>query len=65
MAMGMITGVTSRWERAAHQYAQSQQRSSDRTAFYASLTKGVRYLLQSAVLAVGAYLVIRGKSPAV
>ncbi|WDR06236.1 type I secretion system permease/ATPase [Devosia rhodophyticola] len=61
MSMGMIDSVTTRWEHSAYKLAQSQQRSADRTAFYASLTKGVRYLLQSAVLAVGAYLVILGE----
>lgn len=61
IAMGMLGAVTRRWWRAADRLAATQQRSSDQTAFYSSLTKGVRYLLQSAVLAVGAYLVIQGE----
>ncbi|WP_281175176.1 type I secretion system permease/ATPase [Devosia epidermidihirudinis] len=62
VAMGMLQAVTQRWGHAADRLAHAQQRSSDRTAFYSSLTKGVRYLLQSAVLAVGAYLVIQGQA---
>jgi ATP-binding cassette, subfamily C, bacterial PrsD len=62
VAMGMLGAVTSRWGRAADQLVRTQERSSDRTAFYSSITKGVRYLLQSAVLAVGAYLVIHGEA---
>ena len=61
MAMGMLDAVTGRWASAADSLTQTQQRSSDRTAFYGSLTKGVRYGLQSGVLALGAYLVIEGQ----
>lgn len=60
VAMGMLGAITDRWGRSADLLAQTQQHSSDRTAFYGSITKGVRYLLQSAVLALGAYLVIEG-----
>ncbi|MET3926557.1 type I secretion system permease/ATPase [Devosia sp. 2618] len=62
VAMGMLDAVTQRWGKAADNLMQTQQTSSDRTAFYGSITKGVRYLLQSAVLAVGAYLVIQGQA---
>ena len=61
IAMGMLDAVTGRWAQAADSLTQTQQRSSDRTAFYGSLTKGVRYGLQSGVLALGAYLVIEGQ----
>lgn len=61
MAMGMLDAITSRWWQAASHFANTQQSSADRTAFYASITKGTRYLLQSAVLAIGAYLVIQGE----
>ncbi|ODT82090.1 MAG: type I secretion protein [Pelagibacterium sp. SCN 64-44] len=60
IAMGMLGAIARRWGQAADQLVATQQRSSDRTAFYGSITKGVRYLLQSAVLALGAYLVIQG-----
>jgi ATP-binding cassette subfamily C protein PrsD len=62
IAMGMLGAVTRRWGLAADNLARTQQRSADRTAFYGSITKGVRYLLQSAVLALGAYLVIQGQA---
>lgn len=62
VAMGMLGAITDRWGRSADLLAQTQQHSSDRTAFYGSITKGVRYLLQSAVLALGAYLVIEGQA---
>lgn len=62
VAMGMLGAVTGRWSQAADNLARTQQRSSDRTAFYSSITKGVRYLLQSSVLAVGAFLVIQGQA---
>src|SRR5690606_14349140 len=62
VAMGMLDAVTRRWSGAATTLAQTQQVSSDRTAFYGSLTKGLRYLLQSAVLALGAWLVIQGQA---
>ncbi len=62
VAMGMIGAITKRWGHAADQLVRTQQRSADRTAFYGSITKGVRYLLQSAVLALGAYLVIQGEA---
>ena len=60
-AMGMLDAITYRWWHAARHFANTQQDSADRTAFYSSVTKGTRYLLQSAVLAVGAYLVIQGE----
>lgn len=61
MAMGMLEAITNRWGHAASHFANTQQSSADRTAFYSAITKGVRYLLQSTVLAVGAYLVIQGE----
>jgi ATP-binding cassette subfamily C protein PrsD len=61
IAMGMLRAVSRRWEEAAVRLVRTQQRSADRSAFYSSITKGFRYLLQSAVLAAGAYLVIQGQ----
>ena len=62
IAMGMLGAVTRRWGQAADVMMRTQLRSTDRTAFYASITKGVRQLLQSVVLALGAYLVIQGQA---
>ena len=61
VAMGMLRAISRRWEKTAQNLVRTQQRSADRSAFYSSLTKGFRYLLQSAVLATGAYLVIQGE----
>ncbi|MHA6731500.1 type I secretion system permease/ATPase [Devosia sp. A369] len=61
-AMGMQDAVTRRWARASGQLVRTQMRSSDRVAFYSSITKGFRFLLQSAVLALGAYLVIQNQA---
>ena len=60
IAMGMLQTISERWERSAVQLVRTRQRSADRSAFYSSVTKGFRYLLQSAVLAAGAYLVVQG-----
>jgi len=62
IAMGMQKAVTHRWGRAAEQLSRAQLRSSDRTAFYSSITKAFRFLLQSAVLALGASLVIQNQA---
>src|SRR5690606_34220426 len=62
IAMGMLGPITRRWGHAADVLMRTQLRSTDRTAFYSSVTKGVRQLLQSAVLALGAYLVIQGQA---
>ncbi|HTJ56288.1 MAG TPA: type I secretion system permease/ATPase [Devosiaceae bacterium] len=61
IAMGMLGAISARWQQSAERLVATQQRSADRSAFYTSATKGFRYLLQSAVLAVGAYLVIQGQ----
>ncbi|HEV2516206.1 MAG TPA: type I secretion system permease/ATPase [Devosia sp.] len=60
-AMGMLDDVTNRWQARAASLAEVQSRASDVAALYASVTKSFRFLLQSAVLALGAYLVIRGE----
>lgn len=61
IAMGMLRTMSRRWDAAAGKLVRTQQRSADRSAFYSSITRGFRYLLQSAVLAAGAYLVIEGQ----
>lgn len=61
LSMGMLESVTRRWMQASTAFVTAQHRAADWTAFYSSVTKSFRFLLQSAVLAVGAYLVIRGE----
>ena len=61
LAMGMLGDITARWRRAAIDAAQSQFGAADLGGFYSSITKAFRLLLQSLVLALGAYLVIEGQ----
>lgn len=61
MAMGMLPAALRRWLHRSRAYGEVQLRAADQTAFYAASTKSFRLLLQSAVLAVGALLVIEGQ----
>jgi ATP-binding cassette subfamily C protein len=58
-AMGMSGRMTARWNEANAKYQDSQQRASDVTGGIGAVSKVFRTVLQSAVLAVGAYLVIQ------
>ncbi|WP_299644092.1 type I secretion system permease/ATPase [Devosia sp.] len=60
-AMGMLDDITSRWQVRSEALAAVQNRTADVGALYSSVTKSFRFLLQSAVLALGAWLVIRGE----
>lgn len=60
-AMGMQTNIAGRWRRKAHHYTGAFLSSTDRGTSLNSATKAFRLLLQSAVLALGAVLVIRGE----
>jgi ATP-binding cassette subfamily C protein len=57
-AMGMEGRTTARWADANRKYLEAQQRSSDVSGGFGALSKVFRMMLQSGVLAVGAYLVI-------
>ena len=61
VAMGMLDAITARWLEAASLLVAAQRRAADWTSFHASITKAFRFLLQSAVLAAGAFLVIEGE----
>lgn len=61
IAMGMLADMQARWRQATQNLVAVQRVAGDRAAFFSSATKGLRFLLQSAVLALGAYLVIRGE----
>lgn len=61
VAMGMLDAVTSGWRHRSDTLTGIQFRAADLAAFYSSVTKAFRLLLQSAVLALGAWLVIRGE----
>src|SRR6202162_1072816 len=58
VAMGMAGRLTSRWSEANQNYLAGNQRASDVAGGLGAIAKVLRMTLQSAVLAVGAYLVI-------
>ena len=61
-AMGMTSDVASVWERASREHVSTQRRIADVTGGFGSATKVIRLALQSGVLGIGAYLVIRGEA---
>lgn len=60
MAMGMRGVMSDRWEAASNDLMVAQMKAADHSTGFTALTKAFRLLLQSAVLAMGAYLAIRG-----
>src|ERR1039458_6584942 len=63
-AMGMVGRIAERWSDANRQYMRSQRRASDVGGGLGAIAKVLRMMLQSGVLAVGAYLVIHGEATA-
>jgi ATP-binding cassette subfamily C protein len=63
-AMGMTPRIAALWQDANRKYMASQQRASDVAGGFGSASKGLRMMLQSGVLAVGAYLVINQQATA-
>jgi PrtD family type I secretion system ABC transporter len=61
-AMGMAPAVTAHWHEADQQLMASQQRLSDVSGGFGAISKVLRMALQSAVLGVGALLVIWGEA---
>jgi PrtD family type I secretion system ABC transporter len=57
-AMGMTRRLASRWRNVNDRYMDGQQEASDVAGGLGALSRVLRMFLQSAVLAVGAYLVI-------
>ena len=57
-AMGMTSRIAALWNDANTKYLASQRRASDVAGGFGSASKVLRMMLQSGVLAVGAYLVI-------
>ena len=64
VAMGMNRRLGARWREANRKFIASQQQTSDVAGGFASISKVLRMLLQSAVLAVGAWLVINQQATA-
>ncbi|AUC93457.1 type I secretion system permease/ATPase [Bradyrhizobium sp. SK17] len=58
VAMGMAGRMNKRWNEANEEYLSGNQHASDVTGGLGAVAKVLRMMLQSAVLAVGAYLVI-------
>jgi PrtD family type I secretion system ABC transporter len=61
-AMGMGKRIGTMWGDANASYLAHQQRTSDVAGGFGAMSKVLRMMLQSAVLAVGAYLVIDGQA---
>ena len=64
VAMGMSGRLTRRWVEANQNYLDGNQRASDVSGGLGATAKVMRMMLQSAVLAVGAYLVIHQEATA-
>ena len=64
VAMGMSGRLTGRWSEANQNYLDGNQRASDIAGGLGAIAKVLRMTLQSAVLGVGAYLVINQQATA-
>jgi ABC-type protease/lipase transport system fused ATPase/permease subunit len=58
VAMGMMPQLSDRWTKVNADYLASHRRASDAAGGFGAMSKVLRMMLQSAVLGVGAYLVI-------
>ena len=58
VAMGMTERMADRWETANAAYLETQNKVADVAGGFGAISKVLRVMLQSAVLGVGAYLVI-------
>ncbi len=63
-AMGMTGRIAALWGDANEKYMMSQRRASDVAGGFGSISKASRMLLQSSVLAIGAWLVIHQEATA-
>jgi ATP-binding cassette subfamily C protein len=61
-AMGMVGRISKRWNDLNRSYVESSGRASDVGGGLGAMSKVLRLLLQSAILAVGAWLVINQES---
>lgn len=60
-ALGMQGAACARWQGLRARSLSASISASDRAAFFAAATRGMRLFLQSAMLALGAWLVLRGQ----
>jgi ATP-binding cassette subfamily C protein len=63
-ALGMEGSVLARWQAARERAVGAQLASSDTVSRFSTFSKTFRFFLQSAVLGLGAYLVLRGEMTA-
>ena len=61
-AMGMVGRLAAVWDKANAAYVNAQQRAGDVGGGLGAVAKTFRMVLQSAVLGIGAYLVIQGEA---
>ena len=64
VAMGMTERMADRWEAANASYLETQNKVADVAGGFGAMSKILRVMLQSAVLGVGAYLVIHQEATA-
>jgi ATP-binding cassette, subfamily C, type I secretion system permease/ATPase len=64
IAMGMLGRLSNSWSKINQDYLSSNRRVSDAAGGFGAVSKVLRLMLQSAVLAVGAYLVINQQASA-
>ena len=57
-SMGMFEGIKNKWQKKHQPRVLLQSQANDRLTSIAAVTKGFRLFIQSAVLGVGAYLVL-------
>ena len=62
LALGMSDRLGMQWSQANEQYVRHQLRSSDVSGGFGATSRVIRMLMQSAVVAVGAYLVLDGQA---
>lgn len=60
-AMGMRDAAFNRWQKARTEALQGQVRAADVGGTFSSMTKTIRLFLQSAMLGMGAYLVLQNQ----
>jgi PrtD family type I secretion system ABC transporter len=58
-AMGMQDALSDKWDAQNSEYLATQRRAADRTGVFGTTIKTIRFVLQSAILGVGAWLAIR------
>lgn len=60
-AMGMESAVLTRWQTIRNQALGATMAFSDTSGFFTATTRGTRLFLQSAMLGLGAYIVLQGE----